>query len=119
MAVLMDHPTVQKDGCLRLYRHILPPQQPSLGFIGYASSTACQLTSKIAAHWLSQAFQGELTLGTVAEMEHEISQVLQWAAEIFPARSQGYFIGPYVAHYLDDLLRDIGLSCRQTSNFFF
>ena len=116
-----DFPTaeqVQKNGQFRLYRHILPPQQPALGFIGYASSTACQLTSEIAAHWLSQCFRGELALGSVAEMEHEISQVLQWAAEVFPARSQGYFIGPYLAHYLDDLLRDMDLLGQRTSNFF-
>lgn len=108
---------IELDGRLRLYRHILPPRLPNLGLIGYASSTACQLTAEIGAHWLAQWFRGELALGTVEEMEQEIDRVLQWAAEVFPARSQGYFIGPYVAHYLDDLLRDMGLPCRRTRNF--
>ncbi|MEZ4869461.1 MAG: NAD(P)/FAD-dependent oxidoreductase [Caldilineaceae bacterium] len=108
---------IESNGYLRLYRHILPPRLPNLGFIGYASSTACQLTAEIGAHWLAQWFRGELALGTVDEMEQEIDRVLQWAAEIFPVRSQGYFIGPYVAHYLDDLLRDMGLPCRRTRHF--
>lgn len=109
---------VQQGGRLQLYRHILPPRQPNLGFIGYASSTACQLTAEVAAHWLSQWFRGELALGSAVAMEQEIAQVLDWAAAVFPARREGYFIGPYVAHYLDDLLRDMGLPCRRTHNFF-
>jgi cation diffusion facilitator CzcD-associated flavoprotein CzcO len=107
---------VQKDDHLCLYRHILPPREPRLGFIGYASSTACQLTSEVAAHWLSQCFRGELHLPSVADMEREISRVLDWANEVLPARNQGYFIGPYVAHYLDDLLRDMGLPRRRAGN---
>lgn len=107
---------VESDGRFRLYRHILPPRQPRLGFVGYASSTANQLTSEIAAHWLSQCFRGELSLPPVDEMEREISRVLEWAAEVFPGRSQGYFIGGYLAHYLDDLLRDMGLPRRRAAN---
>ena len=109
---------VERSGRLGLYRHILPPQEPRLGFIGYASSTACQLTSEVGAHWLSQCFRGELNLPTVADMEREIARVLDWASEVFPARSQGYFVGPYLAHYLDDLLRDMRLPRRRTANLF-
>jgi cation diffusion facilitator CzcD-associated flavoprotein CzcO len=64
---------VRKDGKFHLYRHILPPREPCLGFIGYASSIACQLTSEIAAHWLSQCFRGELKLPSVSAMEREIA----------------------------------------------
>jgi dimethylaniline monooxygenase (N-oxide forming) len=107
---------VQRNGRLCLYRHILPPSEPRLGFIGYASSTACQLTSEVAAHWLSQWFRGELNLPSVVNMEQEIARVLDWANEVFPARNQGYYIGPYVAHYLDDLLYDMGLPHRRGGN---
>jgi len=108
---------VIKDDRLHLYRHILPPGQPGLGFVGYASSTACQLTSELAAHWLSQCFRGELALPDATAMEQEISRVLKWSSEVFPGRSQGYYIGPYVAHYLDELLSDMGLPRRRTGNF--
>lgn len=107
---------VQKNGTFQLYRHILPPEEPHLGFIGYAASLACQLTSEVAAHWLSQVFRGELSLPSVAEMEHEISRVLAWASEVVPAFREGYFIGAYLAHYIDDLMRDMGLRTVRTSN---
>ncbi|HEX9114387.1 MAG TPA: NAD(P)/FAD-dependent oxidoreductase [Nitrospirota bacterium] len=109
---------VQRNSQLRLYRHILPPRQSRIGFIGYASSTACQLTSEVAAHWLSQCFRGELALPSAAEIEKEISRVLHWASETFPGRGEGYYIGPFVAHYLDDLMGDMGLPRRRTGGFF-
>jgi len=49
-------------------------------------------------------------------MEHEIAAVRRWAAEIFPARQQGYFIGPYFVHAIDDLLRDMGLRTARRRN---
>jgi dimethylaniline monooxygenase (N-oxide forming) len=108
---------VCRDGKFHLYRHILPPQEPRLGFVGYASSTACQLTSEIAAHWLSQCFRGELQLPAVPEMEREISRVHTWAAEVFPARTEGYFVGPFLAHYTDELMHDMRLKTRRTGHF--
>jgi hypothetical protein len=105
-----------RDGHFLLYRHILPPTEQSLGFVGYASSTACQLTSEISAHWLSQTFRGELTLPGVDDMKAEVQRVSAWLAEVFPARSQGYFVGPYLAHHIDDLIADMGLPPRRTSN---
>jgi hypothetical protein len=76
------------------------------------------LTSEVAAHWLSQCFRGELALPSAAEIEKEISRVLHWASETFPGRGEGYYIGPFVAHYLDDLLGDMGLPRRRTGSFF-
>jgi dimethylaniline monooxygenase (N-oxide forming) len=105
-----------QDGHFRLYRHILPPTEPGLGFVGYASSTACQLTSEISAHWLSQTLRGAHTLPTVDAMKGEIQRVQTWLAEVFPARSQGYYIGPCVAHYIDDLLTDMGVPKRRKRN---
>jgi len=50
-------------------------------------------------------------------MKEEILQIERWAEEVMPARAQGYFIGAYAAHYIDDLLRDMGLRTKRTSNF--
>jgi hypothetical protein len=93
-------------------------RSPNLGFIGYASSTACQLTSEVGAHWLSQCFRGELHLPSAADMSREVARVLEWAGAVFPARSNGYFVGPYVSHYLDELLRDMKLPSKQAGNVF-
>jgi thioredoxin reductase len=108
---------VQKGGKFHLYRYILPPHEPRLGFVGYASSIACQLTSEIAAHWLSQCFRGELQLPAVSEMEREIARVHAWAADVFPARAEGYFVGPFLGHYIDELMRDMRLDTRRTNDW--
>ena len=105
-----------QDGNFRLYRHILPPTEPGLGFVGYASSIACQLTSEISAHWLSQTLRGAHTLPAVDDMKAEIQRVQTWLAEVFPARSQGYYVGPCVAHFIDDLLTDMGVPKRRKRN---
>ena len=108
---------VQRDGAFHLYRHILPPDEPHLGFVGYAQSFMSALTSEMAAHWLSQHFRGELDLPSQQEMEREIARVRQWAEDVFPPAEGGYFIGPFIAHYLDDLMRDMGLRTVRTSNW--
>ena len=108
---------VVSDGRFQLYRHILPPAEQRLGFVGYASSTACQLTSEISAHWLSQCFRGQLALPSVDEMRSELRRVRAWLEEVLPARPQGYFVGPYLVHHIDDLMTDMGLPTRRTSNF--
>ncbi|MEY8013760.1 flavin-containing monooxygenase [Mycobacterium servetii] len=108
---------VVSDGRFQLYRHILPPTEQRLGFVGYASSTACQLSSEISAHWLSRCFRGELALPSLDEMQTEIRRVQAWLEEVMPARPQGYQIGPHLVHHIDDLLADMGLPTRRTSNF--
>jgi cation diffusion facilitator CzcD-associated flavoprotein CzcO len=108
---------IERDGGFRLYRHILPPDLPGLGFVGYNSSTACQLTAEVGAHWLAQAFRGELALPSVAEMDREIDRFQRWATEVMPSRAGGFFVGPYLAHYLDELMDDMGLPALRTRVF--
>jgi hypothetical protein len=107
---------VRTNGHFTLYRHILPPTEPRLGFIGYASSIACQHISEISAHWLSQHYRRELRLPTIADMEGEIERVSAWQAEVFPAHPEGHFLGPYIAHHTDELLVDMGLPTRRMNN---
>ena len=109
---------VVRNGAFHLYRHILPPNEQRLGFVGYSASIAAQLTSEISAHWLSQCFRGELTLPSVAEMDREIGRVGQWMAERFPGRPEGYFVGPYISSYIDELLTDMGLPTNRTRTRF-
>jgi cation diffusion facilitator CzcD-associated flavoprotein CzcO len=89
---------VLHDGHFQLYRHILPPTEQRLGFVGYASSVACQLTSEISAHWLSQSFRGDLPLPAVDDMQAEVNRVRAWLADVLPARPQGYLAVPSAPH---------------------
>ncbi len=107
---------VLPDGRFRLYRHILPPAEPRMGFVGYASSGNAPLTSEIAAHWLSRCFLGELALPARQQMEDSIDRVLAWTVRTFPEQSQGHFIGAYIAHYVDWLMRDMGLEPRRANS---
>lgn len=108
---------VRWEGAFHLYRRILPPAEPRLAFNGYASSGNNVLTSEIAAHWLSACFLGDLKLPDAATMEQEIAEVHAWTAEAFPKRNEGYFVGSYVASYVDELMRDMGLPARRADGF--
>ncbi|WP_405491165.1 flavin-containing monooxygenase [Nocardia sp. NBC_00511] len=108
---------VLEEGRFRLYRHILPPSLPRLGFIGYGASTACQLTAEVSAHWLAQQFRGELDLPSPDAMQAEITRVGKWVAEVMPGRPEGYYVGPYLSHHIDELMGDMGLPVRRTDNF--
>jgi dimethylaniline monooxygenase (N-oxide forming) len=107
---------VVPNGRLHLYRFILPPAEQRMGFVGYASSSACMLTSELAAHWLSQCFRNELTLPSEEEMMRSVARTLRWCAEAFPDRPEGYFIGPYVSRYADLLLGDMELPRHRTGS---
>lgn len=115
-------PELQREVCpagrFRLYRHILPPGEPCMGFIGYASSGNAPLTSEVSAHWLSQYFQGQMGLPSRNDMDKDIDRVLEWTAKVFPEQPEAYFIGGYIAHYTDWLLRDMGLRTHRTDSFF-
>jgi dimethylaniline monooxygenase (N-oxide forming) len=108
---------IQHNGWFQLYRHILPPEERDLAFIGYASSGNAPLTSEISAHWLSRFFRGEMQLPDAHEMEREIGKVRRWTQQVFPRRNEGYFIGAYISNYIDELMNDMGLQTRRKDNF--
>ena len=60
------------------------------------------------------ASAAELSLPSAADMDDEIDRVGRWMAERFPARPEGYFVGPYISHYIDELLTDMGLRTNRT-----
>jgi len=112
------HAEVWRNGKFHLYRHILPPGEHRLGFIGYASAGNNALTSEISAHWLSECFLGNLKLPDVEKMEQEIGRLHRWASKVFPKRKEGYFVGGYVPSYVDELMKDMKLPTRRTGSFY-
>jgi cation diffusion facilitator CzcD-associated flavoprotein CzcO len=107
---------VQQQGFFHLFRHILPPKEPRLGFIGYATTFMTAIIDEISAHWLSQHFRGELNLPSQDEMDQHIAHVRQWAKASSPVADEGFFLGPFTAHYIDELMRDMNLRVYRTGN---
>jgi len=106
------------NGHYRLYRQILPPLIQNIGFVGYASSFSCTVTSEIAAHWLSEHFLGSLEQPSVNRMYEEIDAVHQWSENYLPNRGTEGFIGPFICQYIDDLLGDLKLRKKRHNGFF-
>jgi len=76
------------------------------------------LTSEIPAHWLSHCFRDELSLPAKTEMDKEVARVRAWAEDRFDLGEAGFFIGPHISHYTDELMEDMGLPVQRTGNFF-
>ena len=108
---------VYKNGRFHLFRRILPPGQPRLAFVGFFPTLTCPLSSEVGAHWTAQFFSGNMTLPLAGEMDREIDRLENWAKERVPEAEDGVFTGPYIGHYVDDLMRDMGMPTRRTSNF--
>jgi len=108
---------IAADGYPRLFRQILPPTVPNIGFVGYATSFANQLTSEISAHWLSEHFNGTLKLPSVDAMNTMIDHAHDWADATMPLRPTEGFIGMYITPYVDDLVADMGLDTKRAGSF--
>ncbi|HJL18615.1 MAG TPA: NAD(P)/FAD-dependent oxidoreductase [Sandaracinaceae bacterium LLY-WYZ-13_1] len=106
------------DGFFTLYRQILPPREPGLGFLGYGSSLGTTLTSEVGAHWLAAHFGGQMSLPEPEVMDSRIDAVKEWAARMLPRESGGHLIAVYVVDYLDELLRDMGVPVKRLDNWF-
>ena len=108
---------VYGNGRFHLYRRILPPGQQRLAFIGFFPTLTCPLSSEVGAHWAAQLFTGNMSLPSTVEMDQTIERLENWARERVPELEDGVFTGPYIGHYVDELMRDMGMPTMRTSNF--
>lgn len=109
---------VEPDGLYRLYRFIVNPDLPNLGFVGFNSSFASTLTAEVAAHWLVRYMDKQLkTMPTHEDMEADVEHMLHWRRTIKPnmAVYGGLCIAPYHFHHLDRLMRDMGAKTRRAN----
>ena len=108
---------VYSNGRFHLYRRILPPGQQRLAFVGFFPTLTCPLSSEVGAHWAAQLFTGNMSLPSTEEMDQAIELLENWARERVPEQKDGVFTGPYIGHYVDELMRDMGMPTMRTSNF--
>jgi dimethylaniline monooxygenase (N-oxide forming) len=102
------------DGAFHLYRNLIHPDVPGLGFVGYNSSLYSQLTSEVGARWLAEHFAGRIPLPTGERMLREVQARLDWLRTERPrGTASGTCLIPFNFHYLDDLMGDMGLRTRR------
>lgn len=98
------------DGLLRLYRNVLPPDLPSLAFVGFNSAIASPLAAEVAAHWLAAHWSGRVRLPDPATMHARIAAELRWRLERWPESTRALrnaCVG-LQHHYMDELMREMG-----------
>jgi dimethylaniline monooxygenase (N-oxide forming) len=101
-------------GTFHLFRNLVHPDVPRLGFVGYNSSLYSQLTSEIGARWLAEHSAGRLALPPREAMLREVRDRWEWLQRDRPrGTASGTCIIPFNFHYIDDLLRDMGARTRR------
>jgi len=99
-----------KDG-VQLYRHLIHPSIPNLGFVGFNHGFLHVPAVEIGTLWLCAYLDGELELPSVEQMKQDIEQIRQWKnahIQFEPTRGSG--VNVRYQQYIDILLRDLGIS---------
>ena len=106
---------IEEDGQYRLYRIIVNPDLPDMGFVGFNSSFATVLCAEMAANWLVRYADGKLACQpTKDEMRKNIDEVLEWKRKVRPPAMVygGLCVAPYHFRHFDELLADMGAEKR-------
>jgi len=108
----------EADGC-QLYRHLVHPKFPHVGFAGFNHGFMHVPSTEVGAQWLACLWRGELELPPVDEMERSIERVRAWKrANIAFEPSRSCAVNTRYQQYLDILLQDLGVSpYRKLPNF--
>ena len=109
----------QKDG-VQLYRHLIHPSIPNLGFVGFNHGFLHVPAVEVGTLWLCAYLEGSLELPSVEQMEQDIEQVRQWKnAHIHFEPNRGSGVNVRYQQYIDILLRDLEVSpYRKMPNIF-
>ncbi|RYY70892.1 MAG: FAD-binding protein [Chitinophagaceae bacterium] len=108
-----------EDGQFELYRNIINPNIPRLGFVGFNSSLFSTLTSEVAANWLAEYVNGNIVLPGEEKLREEYELINKWKKQTRPiaAEFSGLCVAPFNFQHLDVLLKDMGLKTRASNNF--
>jgi len=109
----------EPDGA-QLYRHLLHPRIPRLGFAGFNHGFMHIPSVEIGTLWLCAYLREELKLPAVEEMERSIEHVRAWKrANIQFEPSRSLATNTRFQQYIDILLKDLGVSpYRKLPNIF-
>jgi len=109
----------ESDGA-QLYRHLIHPRIPRLGFAGFNHGFMHVPAVEIGTLWLCAHLRGEIKLPSVEEMERSIEHICAWKrANIQFEPSRSVAVSTRFQQYIDILLKDLGVSpYRKLPNIF-
>jgi len=109
----------EPDGA-QLYRHLIHPRIPRLGFAGFNHGFMHIPAVEIGTQWLCAYLRGEIKLPPVEEMERSIEHIRAWKRtniQFEPSRSVA--VSTRFQQYIDILLKDLRVSpYRKLPNIF-
>ncbi|MBK1989044.1 NAD(P)/FAD-dependent oxidoreductase [Sphaerospermopsis aphanizomenoides BCCUSP55] len=99
---------INAEGNFQLYRYLIHPEIPQMGFVGYNNGFYTPLTSEVGAWWLVDYVNGHLSLPSTMEMYQDINTELDWMKNRFLAiASRGTCIASFSLRYVEQLIRDM------------
>jgi cation diffusion facilitator CzcD-associated flavoprotein CzcO len=108
------------DGAMLLYRFLINPDIPAMGFNGYNGVGSCQLVAEVGACWLAQFMDGRIALPDRAAMFQQIRDETDLRRRLLAApHGVGFYVTPLTMDYLDRLLADLGLPPADQHRRFF
>ncbi len=109
----------EPDGA-QLYRHLIHPRIPRLGFAGFNHGFMHIPSVEIGTLWLCAYLRGEIKLPPLEDMERSIEHVRAWKrANIQFEPSRSVAVNTRFQQYIDILLKDLGVSpYRKLPNVF-
>jgi cation diffusion facilitator CzcD-associated flavoprotein CzcO len=95
----------------QLYRHLVHPAFPHVGFAGFNHGFMHVPSAEIGAQWLACLWRGDLHLPPREEMQASIDRIRAWKrAHIVFEPSRGCAVSTRYQQHIDMLLQDLGVS---------
>ena len=100
---------VDEDGNFNFYRHLIHPNVPQMGFVGYNSSLYSQLTAEVGAWWLAEYVKGNLLLPSPSAMYQEMAANMDWMKTQYHSMiGKGACFTSFSLRYSEELMEDMG-----------
>ncbi|MEO5998451.1 MAG: NAD(P)-binding domain-containing protein [Chitinophagaceae bacterium] len=105
---------IGSNGSYDLYRNIVNPKVPQLGFVGFNSSLFSTLTSELAAHWLVAYASNKLKMPSPGKIQQDMEMMNNWRKNTRPSAAvfSGTCIAPFNFMHMDELMKDMGLPTK-------
>lgn len=101
----------------QLYRHLVHPRIPRLGFAGFNHGFLHVPGVEIGTLWLSALFRGDLILPPPEQMERSVERVSAWKRKhMLQDKARAYGVSTRFHQYFDTLLADLGINPYRKTN---